>query len=81
MFRKFAFNIKSTIRGSIRTLVIRNLALTIIAGLSSGLNILFIRRVLGADAIALSILTSVWSIVFLTFIFIGDGYLNIAARK
>ena len=80
MFRKFAFNIKSTIRGSIRTLVIRNLALTIIAGLSSGLNILFIRRVLGADAIALSILTSVWSIVFLTFIFIG-GWISQYSRK
>jgi len=72
-----ASTIKSTVKGNIRVLVIRDLSLTIIAGLSGGLDILFIKKVLGADAIILSTLASIWSFVFLAFIlirWISDHY-------
>lgn len=61
--------------------MIRDLSLTIIAGLSGGLDILFIKEVLGADAIILSMLASIWSSVFLAFILIGGWISDNYSRK
>ncbi|MEM2342024.1 MAG: MFS transporter [Candidatus Bathyarchaeia archaeon] len=62
---------KATIKGNLRILLLRDLSLTLIAGLSGGLDIMFLKEVLGADAIILSMLASIWSMVFLIFILIG----------
>ncbi len=72
---------KSTIKGNIKVLMIRDFTLTMIAGLSGGLTTLFIKEVLGADALALSILASIWSAVFLTFILIGGWISDQYSRK
>ena len=72
---------RSTIKGNIRVLMIRNFILTAIAGLSGGLNILFIKEILGADAIILSMLTSIWSAVFLVFILVGGWISDQYSRK
>ena len=72
---------RSTIKGNIRVLTIRNFILTAIAGLSGGLNILFIKEVLKADAIILSMLTSIWSMVFLAFILVGGWISDQYSRK
>ncbi|MCX8170423.1 MAG: cytidylate kinase family protein [Candidatus Bathyarchaeota archaeon] len=73
--------IKSTFKGNIRVLMARDLALTVIAGLSGGLDILFVKEVLGADAIVLSTLASIWSIVFLAFILLGGWISDQYSRK
>jgi len=72
---------RSTIKGNIRVLTIRSFILTAIAGLSGGLNILFIKEVLKADAIILSMLTSIWSMVFLAFILVGGWISDQYSRK
>ncbi|MEM2749448.1 MAG: MFS transporter [Candidatus Bathyarchaeia archaeon] len=72
---------KAALKGNIRVLAIRDLALTVIAGLSGGLDILFVKEVLGADAIVLSMLASIWSAVFLAFILIGGWISDQYSRK
>ncbi len=72
---------RSTIKGNIKVLTIRNFTLTAIAGLSGGLNILFIKEILKADAIILSTLTSIWSAVFLAFILVGGWISDQYSRK
>lgn len=73
--------LKSAFKGNIRVLMVRDLALTVIAGLSGGLDILFVKEVLGADAIVLSTLASIWSIVFLAFILFGGWISDQYSRK
>lgn len=72
---------KATIRGNLRVLLLRDLSLTLIAGLSGGLDIVFLKEVLGADAIILSMLASIWSMVFLIFILVGGWISDQYSRK
>lgn len=72
---------KATIRGNLRVLLLRDLSLTLIAGLSGGLDIVFLKEILGADAIILSMLASIWSIVFLIFILVGGWISDQYSRK
>ncbi|MEM1582244.1 MAG: MFS transporter [Candidatus Bathyarchaeia archaeon] len=76
-----ASTLKSTVKGNIRVLITRDLILTVIAGLSGGLDVLFVKEVLGADAIILSMLASIWSAVFLAFILIGGWISDQYSRK
>ncbi|MEM2150339.1 MAG: MFS transporter [Candidatus Bathyarchaeia archaeon] len=73
--------IKSMFKGNIKALMVRDLALTVIAGLSGGLDILFVKEVLGADAIILGMLASIWSMVFLAFILFGGWISDRYSRK
>ncbi|MFQ6094776.1 MAG: MFS transporter [Candidatus Bathyarchaeia archaeon] len=68
---RLALGIKPRLKGNIRALTIRQLLLTVIAGLCGGLQSLFVKEVLGADAVVLGTLSSIWSAVFLIFILIG----------
>jgi len=64
-------DMRSLIKGNIRVLATRDLILTISVGTTGGLDSLFVMDVLGADAISLGFLASVWSVVFLLFILTG----------
>jgi len=59
------------VKGTMRALTIRDLMLTVIVGLTGGLDSLYVKEVLGADAVVLGSLASIWSSVFLVFILIG----------
>jgi MFS family permease len=75
MLRTFTSDAKSLIKGNIRTLTVRDMVLTMIAGLTGGLDTLYVKEILGADAIVLGFLASIWSATFLFFILIG-GWLS-----
>ncbi len=75
MFRTFASDAKSLIKGNIRALTVRDSLLTMIAGLTGGLDALYMKEVLGADAVVLGLIASIWSAAFLFFILIG-GWLS-----
>jgi len=77
----FTSTTKSAIKGRIKVLVVRDLTLTIIAGLSGGLDTLYIKEVLKADAVVLSMLASIWSVVFLAFILVGGWISDRYSRK
>ncbi|MEM2961088.1 MAG: MFS transporter, partial [Candidatus Bathyarchaeia archaeon] len=81
LLKNLTYTTKSTFKGSVKVLVIRDLSLTVIAGLSSGLESLFIKEVLGADAFVLSMLVAIWSVVFLMFILIGGWISDQYSRK
>ena len=59
------------IKGTMKVLTVRDLLLTVIVGLTGGLDSLYVKEVLGADAVVLGMLASIWSAVFLVFILIG----------
>jgi len=61
-----------------RALTVREVLLTAIAGVTGGLDVLFVKEVLGADALVLGLFASIWSAVFLLFVllggWVGDNY-------
>ncbi|RLI46622.1 hypothetical protein DRO64_00625 [Candidatus Bathyarchaeota archaeon] len=69
---------KFTFEGNLRVLLIRRVLLAVSGGLTAGLSTLYVKQILGADAIILGSLGSIWSIVFVLFIlfggWIGDRY-------
>jgi len=69
---RFAFE------GNLRVLLIRRVLLAVSGGLTAGLSTLYVKEILGADAIILGSLGSIWSMVFVLFIllggWIGDRY-------
>ena len=69
------------IKGNIRVLTVRNVSLTLIAGLTGGLDSLFVKEILGADAVALGFLSSIWSLIFLIFILFGGWVSDNYGRK
>ena len=75
MFRTFASDAKSLIKGNMRALTVRDSLLTMIAGLTGGLDALYMKEVLGANAVVLGLIASIWSAAFLFFILIG-GWLS-----
>lgn len=75
MFRAFTSDAKSLIKGNIRALTVRDSLLTMIAGLTGGLDALYVKEVLGADVVVLGLIASIWSAAFLFFILIG-GWLS-----
>jgi len=69
---------RSLLKGNLRVLAVRELLIAVAVGLAGGLDSLFVKEVLGADAVILGTLASIWSAVFLTFIllsgWISDRY-------
>lgn len=63
---------------NLRVLAVRRVLFVVSGGLTGGLSALYVKDVLGADAIILGLFSSIWSAVFLTFIltggWIGDRY-------
>jgi len=64
-------NFKPFLQGNMRVLAFREALLATIAGLTGGLDLLFVKEVLGADALILGLFASVWSAVFLLFVLVG----------
>ncbi|MEM2935626.1 MAG: MFS transporter [Candidatus Bathyarchaeia archaeon] len=62
---------KSILQGNLRVLAIRGVLLTVSGGLAGGLDALYIKEILGADAVILGLFASIWSAVFLIFVLIG----------
>ena len=56
---------------NLRVLLVRRVLLTISGGLTAGLATLYVKKVLGADAVILGLFGSIWSAVFILFILIG----------
>jgi len=81
MFRTFTSDAKSLIKGNIRALTVRDLLFTMIAGLTGGLDALYVKEVLGADAVILGLIASIWSAAFLFFILIGGWMSDHYDRK
>jgi len=73
--------LRSLLRGNIRVLTMRSFLLTVTAGLTGGLDSLFVKEVLGADALALGSLSAVWSLIFLIFILFGGWISDNYDRK
>jgi len=73
--------LRSLLRGNIRVLTMRSFLLTVTAGLTGGLDSLFVKEVLGADALALGSLSAVWSLIFLVFILFGGWISDNYDRK
>jgi MFS family permease len=81
MFRTFTSDAKSLIKGNIKALTVRDMLYTMIAGLTGGLDALYVKEVLGADAIILGLIASIWSAAFLFFILIGGWMSDHYDRK
>jgi len=64
-------DVKSLFHGNLRVLLIRRILLALSGGLTAGLSTLYIKEVLGADAVILGLFGSIWSAVFVVFILIG----------
>ncbi|RJS88953.1 MFS transporter [Candidatus Bathyarchaeota archaeon] len=64
--------------GNLRVLLVRRVLLAASGGLTAGLSTLYVKEVLGADAVILGLFGSIWSAVFVFFIlmggWIGDRY-------
>gem|GEM_PF-5941601 len=72
---------QSLIKSNIRVLTVRDLLLTMIAGLTGGLDALYVKEVLGADAVILGLIASIWSATFLFFILFGGWLSDHCDRK
>jgi len=72
---------KLPIEGNVRILAFRGLVLTISGGLAGGLSALYIKEVLGADGTILGLFSSIWSAVFLAFVFVGGWFGDRYDRK
>ena len=72
---------KGSIKGNMRVLASRDLLLTISVGLTGGLDSLYVKEVLGADAVVLGLLASIWSAIFLLFILTGGWISDQYDRK
>ena len=81
MIGNLASDVKSVFKGNIKTLAQRDVFLTAIAGLTGGLDSLFIKEVLHADAFTLGLLASIWSVVFIFFVLIGGWVSEQYSRK
>ncbi|MCS7120801.1 MAG: MFS transporter [Candidatus Bathyarchaeota archaeon] len=75
MFRSLVSDARRLIKGNIRTLALREVLLTLTAGLTGGLDALYVKEILGADAVALGLLASIWSTTFLSSVLLG-GWLS-----
>lgn len=75
------FSFRSLIRGNIRILATRDALLAINAGLTGGLDTLYMKEVLGADAVLLGLFASIWSAVFLLFVLVGGWISDRYDRK
>jgi len=64
-------DVKLLFNGNLRVLLIRRVLLTLSGGLTAGLSTLYIKEVLGADAVILGLFGAIWSAVFVIFILIG----------
>lgn len=64
-------DVKSLFKGNLRVLLVRRVLLTVSGGLTAGLSTLYIKEILGADAVILGLFGSIWSAVFVFFILIG----------
>jgi len=74
-------DVKSFFRGNLGALAVRGAFLTIGGGLTGGLDLLYFKQVLGADAVLLGLFTSVWSSVFLIFVLVGGWVSDRYDRK
>jgi len=68
---KSIWSSKIQLRGNLRVLAVRRIFFAISGGLTGGLGALYVKDVLGADAIVLGLFSSIWSAVYLVFILIG----------
>lgn len=68
---KTLLRLKLPYEENLRVLLIRRVLLTISGGLTAGLATLYVKKVLGADAVILGLFGSIWSAVFILFILIG----------
>jgi len=64
-------DVKSLFKGNLRVFLVRRVFLTASGGLTAGLSTLYIKEVLGADAVILGLFGSIWSAVFVFFILVG----------
>jgi len=67
--------VKSLFQGNIKTLAVRELLITVATGITGGLDSLYVKEILGANAVTLGMLASLWSVSFLLFIWIS-GWLS-----
>lgn len=68
-------------KGNVRTFAVRDTLLAITAALAGGLDTLYFKTVLGADTVALGLLASVWSAVFLVLVLLGGWVADRYSRK
>jgi len=64
-------DVKLLFKGNLRVLLVRRVLLAASGGLTAGLSTLYIKEILGADAVILGLFGSIWSAVFVFFILIG----------
>jgi len=64
-------DVKLLFNGNLRVLLIRRVLLALSGGLTAGLSTLYIKKILGADAVILGLFGAIWSAVFVIFILIG----------
>ena len=71
----------ASFKGNLRALTVRSVLLTVGGGLTGGLNMLYVKSVLGADAVILGLFTSVWCSVFVILILFGGWISDRYNRK
>ncbi|RLG98667.1 hypothetical protein DRO28_02265, partial [Candidatus Bathyarchaeota archaeon] len=72
---------RSLLEGNIRAFAVRGLLLTLGQGLTGGLVMLYVKNVLGADALVIGSFTSLWCAVFVVFILLGGWVADRYDRK
>ena len=72
---KYTLNLGSLLPGNMRVLAIRDVLIAISTSVTGGLDALYVKNVLGADAVTLGMLASLWSFSFLVSIWIS-GWLS-----
>lgn len=70
-----------TLQGNVRVLAVRGVILTVSGALTGGLAALYVKAVLGADAVILGLFSSIWSAIYLLFILIGGWFGDRYDRK
>jgi len=78
---KAIWSSKVPIRGNLRVLAVRRVLFAVSGGLIGGLGTLYVKDVLGADAVVLGLFSSIWSAVYLVFILIGGWIGDRYSRK
>lgn len=69
------------LQGNLRVLATRGVLMTIGGGLTGGLGALYVKTILGADAVTLGLFVSIWSAIYLIFVLIGGWVSDRYDRK
>ncbi len=72
---------KALMKGNVRVFALRGVLLTVGGGLTGGLDALYVKTILHADAIILGLFASIWSAIYVVFILIGGWISDRYDRK